>query len=504
MLRAPVRPGKEDSLPRPEQVPAPSHAESGEVAGEPRPDAGPDAGARRGRGLSVTRKWRWRRRACGSGGRGAVRSSRHGRRLPLCVPRAGPGRPRLARPAGPPLTRPDSKVGARRAGPASLLLHFPSPPPPAAGRAGSSRPPCSARAFLAARPPALAPEPACLPACRTGGGGLEAAPMPEPGPRMNGFSLGELCWLFCCPPCPSRIAAKLAFLPPEPTYTVLAPEQRGPGAPAPASAAAAATAAAQPAPQQPEEGAGSGPGACSLHLSERADWQYSQRELDAVEVFFSRTARDNRLGCMFVRCAPSSRYTLLFSHGNAVDLGQMCSFYIGLGSRINCNIFSYDYSGYGVSSGKPSEKNLYADIDAAWQALRTRYGVSPENIILYGQSIGTVPTVDLASRYECAAVILHSPLMSGLRVAFPDTRKTYCFDAFPSIDKISKVTSPVLVIHGTEDEVIDFSHGLAMYERCPRAVEPLWVEGAGHNDIELYAQYLERLKQFISHELPNS
>ncbi|ELK18334.1 Abhydrolase domain-containing protein FAM108C1 [Pteropus alecto] len=136
--------------------------------------------------------------------------------------------------------------------------------------------------------------------------------------------------------------------------------------------------------------------------------------------------------------------------------------------------------------------------------LQPLYGVSPENIILYGQSIGTVPTVDLASRYECAAVILHSPLTSGLRVAFPDTRKTYCFDAFPSIDKISKVTSPVLVIHGTEDEVIDFSHGLAMYERCPRAVEPLWVEGAGHNDIELYAQYLERLKQFISHELPNS
>ncbi|XP_033023857.1 alpha/beta hydrolase domain-containing protein 17C isoform X2 [Lacerta agilis] len=246
--------------------------------------------------------------------------------------------------------------------------------------------------------------------------------MPEQGPRMNGFSLGELCWLFCCPPCPSRIAAKLAFLPPEPTYTVMQPEQQEGGAAA----------------------VGTPTGSCSLHLTERADWQYSQRELDAVEVFFSRTARDNRLGCMFVRCAPSSRYTLLFSHGNAVDLGQMCSFYIGLGSRINCNVFSYDYSGYGVSTGKPSEKNLYADIDAAWQALRT------------------------------------------------------------SIDKISKVTSPVLVIHGTEDEVIDFSHGLAMYERCPRAVEPLWVEGAGHNDIELYAQYLERLKQFISHELPNS
>lgn len=45
-----------------------------------------------------------------------------------------------------------------------------------------------------------------------------------------------------------------------------------------------------------------------------------------------------------------------------------------------------------------------------------------------------------------------------------------------SIEKVPKVTSPVLVIHGTEDEVIDFSHGLTIYEKCPRAVEPLWVE----------------------------
>ncbi|KAJ4942344.1 hypothetical protein JOQ06_012210 [Pogonophryne albipinna] len=132
-----------------------------------------------------------------------------------------------------------------------------------------------------------------------------------------------------------------------------------------------------------------------------------------------------------------------------------------------------------------------------------RYGIRPEHVIVYGQSIGTVPSVDLASRYESAAVILHSPLTSGMRVAFPDTKKTYCFDAFPNIDKISKVTSPVLVIHGTEDEVIDFSHGLALYERCQHPVEPLWVEGAGHNDVELYGQYLERLKQFVAHELVN-
>ncbi|OPJ86758.1 alpha/beta hydrolase domain-containing protein 17A [Patagioenas fasciata monilis] len=293
---------------------------------------------------------------------------------------------------------------------------------------------------------------------------------------MNGLSVSQLCCLFCCPPCPSRIAAKLAFLPPEPTYAVV---------PEPEPVGSTSTSSLR----------GGAAGRWKLHLKDRADFQYSQRELDNIEVFVTKSSRGNRVGCMYVRCVPGARYTVLFSHGNAVDLGQMSSFYIGLGTRINCNIFSYDYSGYGVSTGKPSERNLYSDIDAAWQALRTRYGISPENIILYGQSIGTVPTVDLASRYECAAIVLHSPLTSGMRVAFPETKKTYWFDAFPNIEKISKITSPVLIIHGTEDEVIDFSHGLALFERCPKAVEPLWVDGAGHNDIELYSQYLERLRK---------
>uniref|UniRef100_A0A3B3I6C1 Abhydrolase domain containing 17A, depalmitoylase n=2 Tax=Oryzias latipes TaxID=8090 RepID=A0A3B3I6C1_ORYLA len=316
--------------------------------------------------------------------------------------------------------------------------------------------------------------------------------------RMNGLSLSELCCLFCCPPCPSRIAAKLAFLPPDPSYTFLPDPEVAPAAPCGTQAQRSQTGAASTA------GSGSSvaaEGRWKLHLAERADFQYGQAELDMMEVLYTRSSRGNRIGCMFIRCAPNARFTVLFSHGNAVDLGQMSSFYIGLGTRINCNIFSYDYSGYGVSSGKPSEKDLYADVDAAWHALRTRFCISPENIILYGQSIGTVPTVDLASRYECAAVILHSPLTSGMRVAFPETKETYCFDAFPNIEKVSKITSPVLIIHGTEDEVIDFSHGLALFERCPKAVEPLWVEGAGHNDIELYSQYLERLRRFILQEL---
>ena len=133
---------------------------------------------------------------------------------------------------------------------------------------------------------------------------------------------------------------------------------------------------------------------------------------------------------MHVKNTENPKYTILFTHGNAVDLGQMSSFFVGLGSRINCNIFAFDYSGYGVSTGKPSEKNVYSDAEAAWNVLRTKYNLAPNQIILYGQSIGTVAAVDLATRYDVAGVILHSPLMSGMRVAFPETRRTWFFDPF--------------------------------------------------------------------------
>ena len=65
-----------------------------------------------------------------------------------------------------------------------------------------------------------------------------------------------------------------------------------------------------------------------------------------------------------------------------------------------------------------------------------------------------------------------------------------------------KISSPALIIHGTDDEVISVNHGIKIFESTPITVEPLFVEGAGHNDVELYGQYLDRLKQFIDVELP--
>ena len=145
-----------------------------------------------------------------------------------------------------------------------------------------------------------------------------------------------------------------------------------------------------------------------------------------------------------------------------VDIGLAAPSMELLSQSLNCNVCVYDYSGYGLSTGAPREANLYADIDAVFSCLTTkrvvrcmhlvltlhRFGIAADRIILYGQSIGTVPTVDLASRVVCAGVVLHSPLASGLRVLRPTTTCNLCCDPFPSITKIGRVQSPVLFIHG--------------------------------------------------------
>lgn len=79
---------------------------------------------------------------------------------------------------------------------------------------------------------------------------------------------------------------------------------------------------------------------------------------------------------------------------------------------------------------QPTESNTYADINAAYKCLKEQYGVKDDQLILYGQSVGSGPTLDLASRVpELRGVVLHSPLLSGMRVLYP-VKRTYWFDIY--------------------------------------------------------------------------
>ncbi|GJZ53891.1 ABHD17C-like protein isoform X1 [Tanacetum coccineum] len=220
-------------------------------------------------------------------------------------------------------------------------------------------------------------------------------------------------------------------------------------------------------------------------------------ERENVDVLKVKTKKGTEIVLMFVK-DPVAKMTVLYSHGNAADLGQMYELFCQLSVHLKVNLMGYDYSGYGQSSGKPSEQNTYADIEAAYRCLEETYGVKEEDVILYGQSVGSGPTLELASRLSrLRAVILHSPIMSGLRVMYP-VKHTFWFDIYKNIDKIPLVRCPVLVIHGTADDVVDYSHGKQLYEHCVDKYEPLWIEGGNHCDLEIYPEYIRHLKKFIS------
>ncbi|CAN1795018.1 Alpha/beta hydrolase domain-containing protein 17B [Linum perenne] len=264
----------------------------------------------------------------------------------------------------------------------------------------------------------------------------------------------------------SSMASKFAYYPPHPpSYTVSADEETG-----------------------------------KLRLIRGYD---DQRQRDDVEVVKLETARGNEIVAMFVK-NPSATLTVLYSHGNATDIGQSYCVFTELSSHLNVNLMGYDYSGYGRSSGKPSEQDTYADIAAAYKCLKEKYGKKEEDIILYGQSLGSGPALELATHLpQLRALILHSAILSGLRVMYP-VKKTFFFDIYKSefelqnIDKISLVSCPVLVIHGTEDEVVDISHGKKLWNMCKDKYEPLWVEKGNHCDLETFPQYLTHLRKFIS------
>lgn len=176
----------------------------------------------------------------------------------------------------------------------------------------------------------------------------------------------------------------------------------------------------------------------------------------------------------------------------------MRDLFIELRAHLRINIMSYDYSGYGASTGKPTEYNTYYDIEAVYQCLKREYNIKQEDLILYGQSVGSGPTLHLASRMtRLRGVVLHSAILSGIRVLYP-VKVTLWFDIFKNIDKIRHVTCPVLVIHGTDDEIVDLSHGKRLWELSKDKYEPLWVMGGGHCNLETYPEYIKHLRKFIN------
>jgi fermentation-respiration switch protein FrsA (DUF1100 family) len=224
---------------------------------------------------------------------------------------------------------------------------------------------------------------------------------------------------------------------------------------------------------------------------------------DDAGILKLRTATGERISAIHLP-NPGADYTILYSHGNAEDLGVIRPLLPAL-RDLGFAVLAYDYRGYGTSEGRPSERASYQDIDAAYEYLTLQRGLPAERILLYGRSVGAGPAVDLAARRPVGGLVLESPFTAAFRVL---TRVPLLpFDKFRNLAKLPRVGCPVLVMHGLADDVIPADHGRRLFAAARDPKQALWVPGAGHNDFmwvagERWAQALREFTHLVRKTQP--
>ena len=193
---------------------------------------------------------------------------------------------------------------------------------------------------------------------------------------------------------------------------------------------------------------------------------------------------------------PGSGRLLLYSHGNHEDLGTARP-RLELLHSLGFNVLAWDYPGYGLSGGRPSERTVNAAVEAVHAYARDTLGHAPEDTVLHGFSVGAGPALHLAGRAGFAAVIIESAFTSAFDVVAPF--RFLPWDVFDNAARIRDVSAPVLIIHGTSDAIVPFAHAKRLLACAPRPRSFLWVEGAGHNNLPATAgpAYTDTIRRFI-------
>ncbi len=202
----------------------------------------------------------------------------------------------------------------------------------------------------------------------------------------------------------------------------------------------------------------------------------------------------------------NARGVVLFSHGNAGNIADRLES-IRLLRSLGLSVLVYDYGGYGQSTGACSEQRCYADIRAMWEWLTKEQGVPPEQILLFGRSLGGAVAADLACEVKAGAVVLESTFLSTVDMArelFPWLPVNLLLKhRFMSKDKIARIESPLLYIHSPEDDIIPYHHGVALFELATKPKQFLEIQGDHNTGFMMYdAIYRQGWEAFLAPIMP--
>jgi fermentation-respiration switch protein FrsA (DUF1100 family) len=195
-----------------------------------------------------------------------------------------------------------------------------------------------------------------------------------------------------------------------------------------------------------------------------------------------------------------SRASFLFAHGNAGNISHRLD-KIRVFHELGIDTFIFDYRGYGKSEGRPSEKGLYLDADAAYEYLTREKKVLPNRIVGYGESLGGAVIIDLAAKHEVGGIIIENGFTSVADMA----RKIMPFipafvykNSFDSLAKVKNINVTKLFYHSRDDEVVPFEQGREIFENAPGPKNFVELEG-GHNEAFVISHevYLKGMELFI-------
>jgi fermentation-respiration switch protein FrsA (DUF1100 family) len=180
--------------------------------------------------------------------------------------------------------------------------------------------------------------------------------------------------------------------------------------------------------------------------------------------------------------------TLLFSHGNATNVGANAQGVVRF-QKAGLNVFIYDYRGYGESTGgPPREKLTYEDAERAWTYLVAERRIAPATIVIYGHSLGGVVAIDLASKHaDAGALITENTLTSiaDLADGMPAGRllpvRLILSERFDALSRIRAVHVPTLILQGQED-TRHLTMGQRLYDAANDPKERAVIPDGGHND----------------------
>lgn len=199
----------------------------------------------------------------------------------------------------------------------------------------------------------------------------------------------------------------------------------------------------------------------------------------------------------YLKHTTDSKGLILCSHGNQSDIAR-CQPWSEQLYNLGYDILLYDYPGYGLSEGAPTEQNLFDCILTVYDYAHKKLGYSPQDIIAMGRSLGGGPSSYLATQRTLKALILDSTFISAYRVSLPFSLPG---DKFKNKKLLSQVKAlPILILHGKADQLIHYHHAEILYRvtRRHNHTKLVFIPGADHQNTFYFPEYWEAMASFLN------